>query len=84
MDVEGKRYCHILSPKTGWPAQGLSSVSVVADRCMVAGAMSTMAMLMDEGGAEWLGSTGLPHLWMDANGRQGGEGLEQLQPQERD
>lgn len=74
MDVDGKRYCHILNPRTGWPAHGLSSVSVVADRCMAAGAVSTMAMLMGRDGAEWLGTTGLPHLWMDEDGDKAGKG----------
>ena len=28
IEVDGKRYCHILNPKTGWPVQEIQSVSV--------------------------------------------------------
>jgi thiamine biosynthesis lipoprotein len=37
----GKRFGHILDPRTGSPASGLSSVSVVSGRAMVADAWST-------------------------------------------
>jgi thiamine biosynthesis lipoprotein len=42
---DGRRYCHILDPRTGWPVQAWSSVSVVAPACVAAGALSTIAML---------------------------------------
>jgi thiamine biosynthesis lipoprotein len=65
----GRRYCHILNPKSGWPAQGLRSVSVIAAQCLVAGTASTVAMLMgpDEGPC-WLDSLGLPYLCVDQSG----------------
>lgn len=34
----GRRFCHILDPATGWPAQGLMSASVIADTCTLANA----------------------------------------------
>jgi FAD:protein FMN transferase len=32
--AEGKMYCHIMDPRTGYPAQGSASVSVVAPRTL--------------------------------------------------
>lgn len=61
--LDGRRYCHILDPRTGWPVQGLAGVSVVADQCLVAGTAATSAMLMGaEAGPQWLVGLGLPHL----------------------
>lgn len=53
MELDGKRYCHILNPRTGWPVSELQSVSVVAESCILAGSLSTMAMLygMEQGRA---------------------------------
>jgi len=43
---EGKRLGHILNPLTGWPvAEAPRSVTVVADQCLEAGFLSTLAML---------------------------------------
>lgn len=72
IEVDGRRYCHLLDPTTGWPASGLAAVSVLADQCLVAGTISTIAMLKGSGGAAWLRGTGLHHLWVDASGRCGG------------
>jgi thiamine biosynthesis lipoprotein len=38
---EGKRYGHILDPRSGWPAEGLLSVTVVAPSAAEADALST-------------------------------------------
>lgn len=70
--VDGKRYGHVLNPKTGWPVSRLSSVSVVAEFCVVAGSASTIAMLMEGQGPEWLDSMGVIHYWVDLEGREGG------------
>jgi len=70
--IDGIRYGHILNPKTGWPVRHLAAVSVVSDFCVVAGSASTIAMLKEEQGAEWLEGMGLPHLWIDVEGKQGG------------
>ena len=56
IEVEGVRYCHILDPRTGWPARGLSSVTVITERCPVAGSLATSAML--SGGRVAPGSDG--------------------------
>ncbi|QSA99186.1 FAD:protein FMN transferase [Methylococcus sp. EFPC2] len=70
--VDGIRYGHILNPKTGWPVGHLAAVSVLAEHCVVAGSASTIALLKEAEGPAWLESLGLPHLWMDVEGRLGG------------
>jgi thiamine biosynthesis lipoprotein len=73
MLVDGKRYAHILNPKTGWPAEGLASVSVAASHCLIAGTASTIAMLKGgRGGPAWLDQLGLPSLCVDAKGNVSG------------
>lgn len=68
IEAGGRRYCHILDPKTGWPAHGLSSVTVISDRCLVAGSLSTAAMLKGRDGAAWLRGLGVRHLAIDEDG----------------
>jgi FAD:protein FMN transferase len=40
-EVAGRRFGHVLDPRTGWPAQGALSVSVVADDAATADALAT-------------------------------------------
>ena len=69
----GRRYCHILNAKTGWPSEGPASVSVVAHECLLAGAASTIAMLKGpRDGPAWLEDLGLAWLCVDAQGRTSG------------
>lgn len=68
IEVDGRRYCHILDPRTGWPVQGLSSVTVISDRCLVAGSLSTAAMLKGRGGAAWLQDLAVRHIVIDEDG----------------
>lgn len=70
--VDGVRYSHVLNPKTGWPVKYMSSVSVVGDYCVVAGSASTIAMLKEEQGPQWLADLSLPHLWSNVLGQDGG------------
>lgn len=70
--VNGVRYGHVLNPKTGWPVRHLAAVSVVGDFCVVAGSASTIAMLKESQGIEWLQELGLPHIWVDVHGDTGG------------
>ncbi len=43
---KNKKLSHILNPKTGWPIEGAPrSVTVVANTCVEAGALSTLALL---------------------------------------
>lgn len=70
--IDGVRYGHILNPKTGWPVGHLAAVTAVADFCVVAGSASTIAMLKEAEGVEWLRQLNLPHLWVDVHGVSGG------------
>ena len=72
VEIAGRRYGHIISPRTGAPARALAAVSVVADECVVAGSATTIAMLMEEQGPAWLADLGLPHVFMDEDSRIGG------------
>jgi thiamine biosynthesis lipoprotein len=72
IETSGKRYCHILNPLTGWPVSGLSSVTVVAEQCFLAGTLSTIAMLKESAGKEWLEESGFQHFWIDLEQRCGG------------
>jgi thiamine biosynthesis lipoprotein len=67
MLVDGRRYGHILDPRSGWPVEGLVSVSVVADQCLVAGTAATVAMLRGHGGKRWLRELGLPFAAVDGD-----------------
>lgn len=73
---KGQRYCHILNPKTGYPAQALASVSVLAPQCLIAGSATTMALLMTKTKAlAFLRDLGLPWLAIDAQLRVYGSDL---------
>ncbi len=68
----GVRYGHILNPRTGWPVRHMAAVSVLGDLCVVAGSASTIGMLREADGPDWLADLGLPYLWIDTNGAVGG------------
>ncbi len=78
-ECDGIRYCHLLNPKTGWPigfdANGvfvetpLQSVSVVAPSCLVAGSLSTVAVLAaGKNGLDWLDSSGVQYAAVGPEG----------------
>ncbi len=48
-EADGQRFGHVLDPRTGWPARGALSVSVVADDAATADALATAFFV---GGAE--------------------------------
>jgi len=60
---EGRTYGHLLNPQTGWPVEGPTSVTVIGENCLSAGAVSTIACLQSSEAAEaWLSEAGLPWL----------------------
>lgn len=67
-ELGGRRYCHILNPKTGMPVEFWRSVSVVAGNATTAGVFSTLTMLREATGLEGLRESGLDYLAIDAYG----------------
>ena len=46
-EIDGKRYSHILNPKTGYPvSNSVVSVSIIADTCMFADGLATAVVVM--------------------------------------
>ncbi|WP_347158669.1 FAD:protein FMN transferase [Pontibacter chitinilyticus] len=45
-EVDGKRYSHIIDPRTGWPATGLKSVTIVCPNAELADALATSVSVM--------------------------------------
>ena len=67
VEIEGRRYSHLIDPQSGWPVDGLLSVSVVADQAVVAGSLASIASLQQaEEGLEWLERCGAPYLAIDS------------------
>lgn len=67
-ELDGQRYCHILKPTTGFPVQYWRSVSVLAPVCIAAGSLSTIAMLMESDGIEFLRRKAVSYLAVSALG----------------
>ena len=44
--IAGKRYTHIMDPRTGWPVEGVASVTVIATNAVEADAMSTAIFVL--------------------------------------
>ncbi len=68
MEIDGRRYCHLLDARTGWPVAHWQSISVVAPMCVVAGSCATIAMLLEENALPFLDAQGLAYLAIDAGG----------------
>lgn len=69
IEVDGRRYCHILNPLTGWPVSVHQSISVLAPNATAAGALTTIAMLKEEGAIAWLDSQGASYLAVGHDGQ---------------
>jgi thiamine biosynthesis lipoprotein len=68
IELDGRRYCHILDPRSGRPVNHWRSVSVLAPLAIAAGSCSTIAMLKQENGLAFLDGTGMPYLAVDSQG----------------
>jgi FAD:protein FMN transferase len=67
IDFAGQRYSHILNPRTGKAVHGFQSVTAFAPSCMVAGSITTIAMLKGEkDGGEWLTNLATPESTIKA------------------
>jgi FAD:protein FMN transferase len=59
----GKRFSHLLNPKTGRPVSGLRSATIVADTCLIAGVTATLSLLMgDVKSIDLLNSIGINYI----------------------
>lgn len=68
-DVDGKRYCHVLNPRTGMPVSYWRSVSVLAPLAVLGGSVSTIAMLKEDDGLSFLAASGLAYFAIDGTGQ---------------
>ena len=70
VEIEGRRYSHLIDPRTGWPVEGLLSVSAVAQAAVVAGSIASAALLRPQADAlDWLETCGAPYLAVDTKPR---------------
>src|SRR5690606_34295771 len=50
-ECAGRRYSHILDPRSGWPVEGVYTATVIADSAAEADALSTAAFVLGPAGA---------------------------------
>ncbi len=63
---KGKRYSHILNPKTGYPIEKAPrSVTVLADNCLEAGMLATFAILQGADARNFLEAQSVPFWIVD-------------------
>lgn len=73
-ELDGQRYCHILDPRTGHPAQGVRAVSILVPPGIHAGTLSDVAskpiFLSGDGWREAAQRMGVEHaMLIDAQGK---------------
>ena len=67
-ELGGRRYCHILDPRSGHPVTHWRSVSVLAPLAIAAGSCTTIAMLKQQDGLAFLKDCGMSYLAIDHAG----------------
>lgn len=67
-ELDGRRYCHLLDARSGWPVAYWQSVSVVAPLTILAGSYATTAMLVGAEAEALLAGHGLCALLVAADG----------------
>ena len=68
-ELDGRRYCHILDPRSGMPVTYWRTVSVLAPLAIAAGSATTIAMLLGEQGRGFLERSGFSWLAQDGDGQ---------------
>ena len=68
VEVNGRRYCHLLDPRTGMPVEHWRSASVVAPLAILAGSYATIAMLLGESAERFLVEQNVDALLVNADG----------------
>lgn len=58
-------YPHILNPITGYPVQGVHSVTVISEHCLIAGSLTTIGFLKGDQGKDWLLDLHVPFMVID-------------------
>lgn len=66
---QGKRYHHILDPKSGMPAIKSQSATVIADNATMADGWSTALFVMGIKGIETIEKLGMDAILVDSNGK---------------
>ena len=67
-ELLGQRYCHVLNPHTGFPVTYWRTISVNAPMAVLAGCVTTIAMLKEENALSFLESAGFDFLAIDHQG----------------
>lgn len=67
-ELDGRRYCHVLDPHSGYPVEHWRSVSVLAPVATAAGSYASIALLLQHDALAWLRETGLGFLAIDRHG----------------
>jgi thiamine biosynthesis lipoprotein len=65
-DIDGIRYSHSIDPETGWPVESLLSASVAAPTSIVAGSVTSIALLKTpKNGIRFLEEGAIPFFTVD-------------------
>jgi thiamine biosynthesis lipoprotein len=68
-ELDGQRYCHILDPRDGMPVRYWRSVSVLAPVAVAAGSCSTITMLKQRDGLDFLNASDMAYLAVNGEGQ---------------
>jgi len=68
-ELDGQRYCHILNPRDGMPVRYWRSVSVLAPVAVAAGSCSTITMLKQRDGLDFLNASDMAYLAVNGEGQ---------------
>ena len=80
--MDGKKYHHLLNPKTGYPAEDLNSVTVIAETAAIADGISTGLFIMGRSGIERIEDMGCEIILISSDYKYntGGLDIEWLDP----